>query len=187
MYSVWLLSVVFISTFMCCVQISDNLSGRTLKSFVGHWKCADSARARPRCRRGYATHPLINSLVSVSVFVNMAKTSMVFLEEKTHSRQWGGAVICRPGKSFLDYSHHCVLCDVTSGSPHQLGTSYSFAPSFCFSLLINIIRLRLGPVHGLQRSSGWTWSLQACVMGLLFLYKGHYKILWAKSEHNCHW
>lgn len=72
----------FIFTFMCCFHISDNLSCCTLKCFVGHCKCADSARARPRCRRGYETHPLINSLVSVSVFVNTAKTSTVFLEEK---------------------------------------------------------------------------------------------------------
>lgn len=146
----WLLSAVFLFTFTCCFQISKRLGCCTLKCFAGHCKCADSARARPWCRRGYETHPLIKSLVSLSVFVNTAKTSVVFLggkKKKNHSRQWGSAVICHPGKSFLDYSHHCVLCDVTSGSSHQLGASYGPPPptSFYFFLLI-IIRLRLGPL-----------------------------------------
>lgn len=52
-----------------------------------------------------------------------------------------GELLSASREVLSDYSHHCILCDVTGGSSHQLGTSYTRPPHFF--LLISIIRLRL--------------------------------------------
>lgn len=69
-------------------------------------------------------------------------------------------------------NHRCVLSDVTSGSFHQLATSFCFFFSHVF---FGFIRLSLGSAAAwaLRIYLVWTSSLQACVMASLFLHKGH--------------
>lgn len=72
-------------------------------------------------------------------------------------------------------NHRCVLSDVTSGSFHQLAASSSSSLFFFSRVFIGFIRLGLGSAAAwaLQIYLVWTSSLQACVMALPVLHKGH--------------